>query len=101
MMDAKLLSNPPIRPLWSLLKLIGNQLALLFGAELAAGQVEGSGKCPLFLVAQAALDDFRALVTKLVGNGLPIITVDYSAPVALPCDQDRNQDAIHADVVPQ
>ena len=74
-MDAKLLADPAVRPIRRLLKLVSDQLPLLLGAQLPAGQVQRPSQGPLLLFRQSLLDDFWAFVAKLVGdtsmNGLP------------------------------
>jgi hypothetical protein len=47
------------------------------------------------------LDDLQAVVAEFGGNGLALVAVDDLAPRPVAIDQDRHQDAVNGEVVPE
>ena len=56
---------------------------------------------PILVLGKAVLDDFGAVVAKLVGNGLSVIAVGDLSPWTSGIHQNRHQNAVHGDAVPQ
>src|ERR1051325_4678712 len=101
MMNAKLLPDPPVRPIGSFTKLVGDKLPLLLLGQLSPSQIQRPGHRPLFILGQPLLDNLGTVVAQFDGDSLSVVAVDDFSPGAIRIDDDRDNDAVHGNVVPE